>query len=105
MLPNPENADFTLLTESTAPRSALGNYQPRVKSLARYFCQDCGAHVWMEGYFEHEGKKFEIFAVNLASVDQPQEGINLKDVKIRYFGELEGKPFEMRDEPWEHGLL
>ncbi|EME83484.1 uncharacterized protein MYCFIDRAFT_81662 [Pseudocercospora fijiensis CIRAD86] len=107
MLPDPDKADFTLLTESTAPRSSLGNYQPRVKSLSRFFCQDCGAHVWMEGYFEHEGMKFDVFAVNLASVDQPQDGIDLKDVKIKYFGELEakGKGMETRDEPWEHGLL
>lgn len=30
----------------------MGDYQPRTKSVHRYFCRDCGVHVFGEGYYE-----------------------------------------------------
>ncbi|KAM0723673.1 hypothetical protein Q7P37_000661 [Cladosporium fusiforme] len=69
-------SDFTL--HSPPSRSQLSDYAPRVKSVHRYFCPTCGSHVWMEGAFPYEGKMFPVFAVNACSVEQPQEGVELR---------------------------
>ncbi|KAI5360400.1 Putative CENP-V/GFA domain, Mss4-like superfamily protein [Septoria linicola] len=73
------SANFQLISPKTKDDPKLGNYAPKVKTAARYFCKDCGVHVWMEGYYEYEGQKVDLFMVNLATVDQPQEGVDLRD--------------------------
>ncbi|KAF2720414.1 hypothetical protein K431DRAFT_285890 [Polychaeton citri CBS 116435] len=98
------NSTFTLL--SPGSKAELPNYAPRIKSVARYFCDKCGTHVWMEGSYPHGGKEHELFAVNLATVDQPQEGIDLSQTKIRYFDMLrENYAGGLKDTPWPNGLL
>ena len=102
MLKDP--SDFKLL--SPASKDELDNYAPRVKSVNRYFCSKCGVHVWMEGYYEFDGKRMDIFAVNLASVDQPQDGIDMSEVKISYFDGLHKNFYAgLTDSPWPCGLL
>lgn len=60
----------------------------------------------MEGYYEFDGKKFDLFAVNLASVDQPQEGVDLTETKISYFDGLHDNFYAgTKDTPWPCGLV
>ena len=61
----------------------------------------------MEGYWEGaDGKRNDLFVVNLNTVDQPQEGIDLKETKIRYFDMLNNN-YEggLKDTPWPGGLV
>jgi hypothetical protein len=37
-----------------------------------------------QGSYEHNGKKFSFFKINLVTIDQPQEGIDLSDFEIAY---------------------
>ena len=60
----------------------------------------------MEGYFEIAGQQYPMFAINLAGVDQPQEGIDLSQAKIKYFDMLhENFAGGLKDEPWPNGLV
>ncbi|KAK3709699.1 hypothetical protein LTR37_010726 [Vermiconidia calcicola] len=97
-------SDFQLL--SPASTGEIGQYAPRMKTLVRYFCRTCGSHVWMEGYFLVNGHRQDIFSVNLATVDQPQEGVDLSLAKISYFDALNDN-FEAgaSDKPWPNGLV
>ena len=60
----------------------------------------------MEGYFLVNGHRQDIFSVNLATVDQPQEGVDLSLAKISYFDALNDN-FEAgaSDKPWPNGLV
>ncbi|KAM3421563.1 hypothetical protein BST61_g1950 [Cercospora zeina] len=98
--------DFHLIGPDSREDPALGNYAPRVKTGGKYFCKGCGTHVWQEGYYEWEGQRHDFFAVNLATVDQPQDGIDLSETKIRYEdGFHDNWAAGLRDQPWPNGLL
>lgn len=60
----------------------------------------------MQASYELFGKAVNHFSVNLSSVDQPQEGIDLSEVKIGYFDGLNGN-FQagLKDQPWKGGLV
>lgn len=50
-------------------------------------------------------EKHEFFAVNLATIDQPQEGIDLSKTKINYCDGLNDNWWAgLKDEPWAGGL-
>jgi hypothetical protein len=79
---------------------------PRSKTIKRYFCKECGVHVYMDGYHENEkGERSSFFLVNLRTIDQPQEGIDLSEVKIKYLDMLHDN-FQAgkKDTPWSGGL-
>ncbi|OQO15294.1 hypothetical protein B0A48_00677 [Cryoendolithus antarcticus] len=65
---------------------------------------ECGVHVWMHGYYEYEGTKHELNVINLATIDQPQEGVDLSKVKPTYSNMLVGQPGPPGDVPFEHGM-
>jgi len=48
----------------------------------------CGVHVFQEGEYEYEGTKHAFFSVNAATLDQPQERVDLSKVKIGYWDGL-----------------
>lgn len=59
----------------------------------------------MEGFFEFGGQKHDLFAINLSTVDQPQEGVDLSRTKLQYYDML---PYNvvggLKDKPWAGGL-
>lgn len=60
----------------------------------------------MEGYYEYDGHKIDLMMVNLATVDQPQEGVDLSETTIKYFDGLHDNfGAGLRDSPWPNGLL
>jgi hypothetical protein len=97
--------DFRLLRP--ASRDEVANYPSRTQSTTdRYFCATCGVHVWMQGAFAFHGQTFHRFVVNLGTVDQPQEGLELSQVKIKYWDGLNDNfAAGTRDEPWLGGLV
>ena len=66
----------------------------------------------MEGYYEvpsggSEGpKRHDLFVVNLATVDQPQDSIDLSSTKVRYFDMLNNNyGGGLKEAPWPNGLV
>ena len=59
----------------------------------------------MEGEYEWEGKTIKFFSINLCSVDQPQEGLDLSKVKLNYCdGRNDNWGAGLKDAPWAGGL-
>jgi hypothetical protein len=105
------SADFTLHSPSSLDHAQLGDYAPRVKSVHRYFCRECGSHVWMQGEYPlGESKVMPIMVVNLGTVEVEGlrvEGVDLRRTEIGYYdmarGNVEGGL--KGDGPWEGGLV
>ncbi|MCJ1474501.1 hypothetical protein MMC13_003159 [Lambiella insularis] len=101
-LPGPEA--FTLLHPSSP--ASVASYLSRSGAMRRYFCATCGAHVWMQGEVAFEGTTVTVFSVNLATADQPQEGLELSEVAIQYWDGLTGEFGKgTRGGPWRGGLV
>ena len=107
-------ADFTLHSPSslttTGPESKVGDYAPRVKTVHRYFCRECGSHVWMQGEYPlGDGKVMPVLAVNLGTVrvEALPAGVDLRRTEIGYYDMLSGDVRKgLRVEgPWEGGLV
>lgn len=76
-----------------------------METAHKYFCQRCGVHVWACGSYVYEGTTFEFFNVNLATVDQPQEGVDLSEVKLGYYDGLrDNQKAGTRETPFPGGL-
>lgn len=60
----------------------------------------------MQGAGELQGQTFRFFVVNLCTADQPQEGLELSKVKLRYWDGLNDNfAAGPKDEPWLGGLV
>jgi hypothetical protein len=61
----------------------------------------------MEGeYPMGEGKTLAICAVNLGTVDVPQDGVDLNKTELKYFDMLhDNVAGGMADKPWPGGLV
>ena len=58
------------------------------------------------GFYEFEGQKVDFFSVNLATVDQPQEGVELAVFKMEYWdGRQDAWQRGKKGSPYESGLL
>ena len=99
---NPDS-DFKLI--SPASKAELGDYKGGSIEGHRYFCKDCSVLCWQEGAYEFEGKKVEFFGFNLATVDQPQDGFDLNQVKLKYYDGLHDNWYaELKETPYPGGL-
>lgn len=98
----PDAAHFKLL--SPGSQKEIGDYQGRGGGH-RWFCQQCGVHVWMEAQYEIHGHKVDLFAVNLATLDQPQDSIDLNEVKISYVDGLHDNFMQPGEKPYPGGLV
>jgi len=76
-------SDFTLLTPSSLSECKDYRIHPE-QNVHKYFCGTCGVHVVGEGAFEWKGQMHEFFQINLVTLDQPQEGLDLSQFKMRY---------------------
>lgn len=62
--------------------------------------------VFREGTYEVAGAKHELFSVNLGTLEQPQEGLDLRRFKMEYWDmRHDNAGAGPRDEPWEGGLV
>lgn len=99
----PDPSSFKL--QSPQSRSELGDYNPNAKSAHKYFCRTCGCHVWAEGEYEYEGQIIKFFTVNLASIDQPQDGIDLSKATFSYWdGRNDNWAAGPKDRPFAGGF-
>lgn len=59
----------------------------------------------MDAQYEIQGQTINMFAINFATVDQPQEGVELNEVKINYVDGLHNNFMSWGDKPWSGGLV
>src|SRR5437016_251512 len=94
--------DFTL--RSPASLDQLSDYQFNSKDVHKYFCKTCGVHVCWTGKYEFEGTVVNFFRINILTLDQPQEGLDLSQWKITYAdGRNNNWKAGTRDAPWPGG--
>lgn len=92
---------------SPASKSEMGDYNPKKdENFHRYFCKECGTHILREGVYEFEGQNMDACALNLNSLDQPQEGLDLSDVKVEYYdGKHDNWMAGKQTKPYKEGLI
>jgi hypothetical protein len=96
--------DFKLIAPSS--ESEVKNYQMRSKDINKYFCANCGIHCWSNGKYEFQGVVHHFFTINILTLDQPQEGLDLSKFKIRYSEGRSGNwTLEQRDQPYPGGAI
>ena len=97
--------DFELETPKSL--SDLADYQLASNStIHRYSCPKCGVHVFRIGSYEYEGNVTNFQSVNVLTLDQPQEGLELSEWKIEYVdGRADNWMAGKKDKPWPGGLI
>lgn len=99
---SPEN--FILKTPSN--KADLPDYQWRSKEIHRYYCKTCGVHVFGEGVYRFGEQEVKFFSVNMITLDQPQEGLELSNWKIEYYdGRTDNWQAGLRNTPWPGGCI
>lgn len=58
------------------------------------------------GKYEYEGTVVDFFGINILTLDQPQEGLDLSQWKIMYYdGRNDNWKGGMKDVPWPGGCI
>jgi hypothetical protein len=98
--------DFTLLTPGSL--EDLPDYVWRNKEGHRHFCDKCGVQILAHGSYTIPGptpKKVDFFSVNLRTLDQPQEGLDLRKWKVIYMNGRDDDFMHPQSEPHENGCV
>jgi hypothetical protein len=91
---NLDDSDFTLKTPKT--EAEIPDYCWRSQKVHRFYCDKCGIQVYAKGEYEFKGQVVNFFSVNVTTLDQPQEGLDLSTFTVKY---VSG-----RDDNWMAGL-
>jgi hypothetical protein len=86
---------------------ALTDYKFNTKQIHNRFCPTCGIRCFIDGTYEANGQKMEIWRINVLTLDEREDGEplpELKDMKVKYFGGR-GDPGSggLADEPYKGG--
>ena len=99
-----KSEDFKLITPGSLEE--IADYQYRLDHIHHRFCNKCGGQIVGHGYYEFNGQKTDFFSVNILTLDQPQEGLDLSKWKIQYWDGLNNNwQGGKKDEPWAGGAL
>lgn len=91
---------------SPASKSEIGDYNPKKGDHHRYFCKECGTHILREGSYPYEGQTHDFCMINLVSLDQPQEGLDLSDFQLEYVDGKHDNWFAgTQTTPFKEGLI
>ncbi|KIX07135.1 uncharacterized protein Z518_05112 [Rhinocladiella mackenziei CBS 650.93] len=97
-------SDFELLSPSSL--SEVKDYQIRSKDVHKHFCGNCGIHVLGRGKYEYQGVTHEFCSLNILTLDQPQDGLDLSKFKIQYWdGRNDNWQGGTKDVPWPGGCV
>lgn len=73
--------------------------------MKRFFCDVCGSSIMKQGTIESEGQTYELFGINLKTIDQPQEGLDFSKFGFQYLNALKDDHENARmDGPFPNGL-
>jgi hypothetical protein len=78
--------DLKFITPSSIEE--LPDYQSENKAMHKRYCSKCGIHVVGHGYYTFNNQRVDFFSLNLNTLDQPQEGLDLSKFKIEYWDGL-----------------
>jgi hypothetical protein len=81
-IPDPEQS-FKLL--SPASLDDVPAYRFATKQSQHRFCNKCGIHLLCHGEYEYEGQVHKIFSINAVTLDPDQEGLDLREWKVRFW--------------------
>jgi len=96
------SSNFRLI--SPKDKSEMSSYEPKGPEMHRWFCGKCGCHVYTEGEYEAFGAKHDAFSINLLTLDQPQDGLDLSKFKVGYIdGKHDNWMAGLQDTPWPEG--
>jgi hypothetical protein len=102
----PSGDDFKLLSPASWDECSDHRRQRGNSDVHKYFCGTCGAQIVNAGHYEHDGKVHNIFSLNFATIDQPQEGLDFSEVQMQYCDGLHDNwGAGMKDKPWSGGLV
>ena|ERR1700760_661038 len=97
-----EKEDFTLISPGSLEE--IADYQARLDSIHHRFCNKCGAQIVGHGFYEFGGGKTDFFSLNILTLDQPQEGLDLSNLKMVYWDGLNNNwTAGKKDVPWAGG--
>jgi hypothetical protein len=98
-------SDLTLISPASIDEMQL--YQGKNKDIERRICGNCGVYIVAKGSYEYEGKKVDFFTINLMTLDQPQEGLDLSKFKMSYYDGLTNnwEGGQKENEPWSGGTI
>jgi hypothetical protein len=98
-------SDFHLISPSAFSQCKDYRMNP-AHNIHKYFCGTCGIHVAAEGSFEWKGETIEFFHFNVATLEQPQDGLDLSQWKMSYTDGRNDRFENVRDDvPWPGGVL
>jgi len=82
-------------------------YQATSQKIYRRLCTKCGVSVYTHGEIEFDGKIVPFSSLNIATIDQPQEGFDLSKFKIHYWSGLDNGWLKhgKADTPYPGGCL
>jgi hypothetical protein len=85
----------------------LGDYKPKPNGgVHKYFCSTCGVQIAAAGTFKFQDQEREFFQINVGSLDQPQDGLDLGKWKVAYVdGKNDGWGNGARSTPFVGSLL
>jgi hypothetical protein len=96
--------DFKLISPSSFEE--IPDYQFGSKRTHHYFCEKCGVQVCGKGEYEFEGQHVKFFTLNVLTLDQPQDGLDLSQWKVGYWdGRTNNWTGGQRDVPWPNGFI
>lgn len=98
------DTNFKLLSPSSF--SEIPDYQWASEDIHRNFCDKCGIQVFASGKYTFGGQTTEFFSINVLTLDQPQDGLDLRQWKFDYWdGKNNNWMSGKKDEPWPGGCV
>lgn len=102
-VPSPQT-NFQLL--SPASFAEIPDYQWASKNIHRHFCDKCGVQVFSYGQYTFAGQTTDFFTLNILTLDQPQDGLDLQNWEIEYWdGRNDNWMTGKKDKPWSGGCV
>jgi hypothetical protein len=84
----------------------IPEYQSQNKDIHHRFCNKCGVQILGHGFYKFGGNKTDFFTLNILSLDQPQEGLDLSKLKMLYWDGLNNNwAAGQKEEPWAGGTV
>ena len=106
---------FKLVTPARLDDEGIVNYADKTGQLHRWHCGKCGVTVCAggkytmpatEGEAGEDGKVIDFFGINIVTLDQPQEGLDLSIFRIEYWdGRHDNWMAGKQDTPWPGGIV
>jgi hypothetical protein len=91
---------------SPSSMEEIPDYQAENKSIHKRYCSKCGIHVVGHGVYTFNNQHVDFVSLNLSTLDQPQDGVDLSKFKIEYWDGLHNNwKAGKAEKPYSGGLV